>query len=65
VGSMPEAGKNYNAKIRYRQEDQECQLKILDWKIWVEFQNPQRAITSGQVCVVYDGNRVVWSGIIL
>jgi tRNA U34 2-thiouridine synthase MnmA/TrmU len=32
------------------------------WK--VEFQNPQRAIAAGQICVIYEGDRVVGSGVI-
>ncbi len=65
VGAVPEEWKKYSAKIRYRQEDQACSLKADDWKLKVEFSDPQRAITSGQVCVVYDGDTVVGSGIIV
>ena len=28
IGTTPEDGKKYGAKIRYRQEDQECEVKI-------------------------------------
>jgi tRNA U34 2-thiouridine synthase MnmA/TrmU len=34
------------------------------WTIEVQFANPQRAISCWQICVVYDGDRVVGSGII-
>jgi tRNA-specific 2-thiouridylase len=34
------------------------------WAIEVIFEEPQRAITPGQVCALYDGDRVLGSGII-
>ncbi len=55
----------YWAKIRYRQIDQQCILKKWDPNIEVSFSISQRAIASGQICVVYDGDRVVGSGIIV
>ena len=59
--------KIYGAKIRYRQEDQECQCTMSNeqWTIRVEFKNPQRAVTSGQICVIYDEDRVMGSGVIV
>ena len=80
VGEIPEEGRKYGAKIRYRQEDQEvmvnCKLWIVDilekseaspkFTIYnLQFTIPQRAITPGQICVVYDGDRVIGSGIIV
>ena len=45
------------AKVRYRQKDQDCTVtKIIDDKIYVEFDNPQRAITPRQSVVFYDGD---------
>jgi tRNA-specific 2-thiouridylase len=45
------------AKIRYRQQDQECTItNIIDRKIYVEFDVPQRAITPRQSIVFYDGD---------
>jgi tRNA-specific 2-thiouridylase len=43
------------AKIRYRQEDQECEISYIEnlSKYIVKFTKKQRAITSGQICVVY------------
>lgn len=44
------------AKVRYRQKDQACTVtKIEDGKIYVEFDEPQRAITPRQSVVFYDG----------
>lgn len=45
------------AKIRYRQKDQACTItKIEDDKIFVTFDQPQRAITPRQSVVFYDGD---------
>jgi tRNA-specific 2-thiouridylase len=44
------------AKVRYRQEDQECDVKIDGNKILVRFTEPQRAVTPGQSVVIYDEN---------
>lgn len=42
------------AKIRYRQEDQKCEIaKIDNGKLIVSFSKPQRAITPGQAIVFY------------
>lgn len=53
------------AKIRYRQDDQiiEC-VQDGENRIKVLFETPQRAITSGQTIVVYDGDELIASGII-
>jgi tRNA U34 2-thiouridine synthase MnmA/TrmU len=64
VGDDLQEWKKYGAKVRYRQEDQDCQLKVESWKLKVAFQKPQRAIASGQICVIYDGEKVVGSGVI-
>jgi tRNA-specific 2-thiouridylase len=53
------------AKIRYRQPDQPCvAVKLGGGKIRVVFDNPQRAATAGQWCVLYDGCEVLGGGII-
>ncbi len=57
----PEIGREYGAKIRYRQEDQPCKISGNE----VHFTSPQRAITPGQIAVIYDHDRVVGSGIIV
>lgn len=59
-----ELWKVYWAKVRYRQIDQECTLKKRDSKVEVSFSSQQRAIASGQICVIYDGDRVIGSGVI-
>ena len=43
------------AKVRYRQEDQNCTIqKIEDGKVFVTFDKPQRGVTEGQAVVFYD-----------
>lgn len=44
------------AKIRYRQEDQECDIIDLSQdRLKLKFKHPQKAITQGQSVVLYDG----------
>lgn len=64
VGVVPEIGKIYSGKIRYRQEDQACQLKMEDWRYRVAFELTQRALSAGQISVIYDGDIVIGSGVI-
>lgn len=72
IGEIPEVGKKYGAKIRYRQEDQEVMMNYKSWIIndteftiyHLQFTIPQRAITPWQIAVIYDGDRVVGSGVI-
>ncbi len=57
------------AQIRYRQTPQKCHIKVQNTEdkiqnVEVIFDNSQRAITPGQVCALYDGDRVLGSGII-
>ncbi len=53
------------AKIRYRQEDQgiEC-VQDGEGRVKVLFNIPERAITSGQTVVIYNGDELIASGII-
>lgn len=43
------------AKVRYRQQDQECVVEKIDGKLKVTFAEPQRAITPRQSVVFYQG----------
>lgn len=53
-----------SAKLRYRQQDQRAHFVEREGVIEATFDEPQRAVTPGQIMVVYDGDRVVGSGII-
>ena len=53
---------NGAAKVRYRQEDQKCEIEILEGKIQIRFEKPQRAVTPGQSVVIYKNNECVGGG---
>lgn len=58
-----------NAKFRYRQEEQGVTVNFLKdnemgYKIRVDFDIPQRAITEGQYCVFYDQEKCLGGGVI-
>jgi tRNA-specific 2-thiouridylase len=52
------------ARIRYRQALQKATLYKVDSGLYVEFQEPQSAITEGQFVAWYQGNELVGSGVI-
>ncbi|MDC0888999.1 tRNA 2-thiouridine(34) synthase MnmA, partial [Candidatus Thioglobus sp.] len=52
------------AKIRYRQDSQECNVVKDGNSIKVIFKNPQRAITPGQSIVFYQEDICLGGGII-
>lgn len=53
------------AKVRYRQEDQACQVEPLeDGRLKVRFQQAQRAVTPGQSVVFYQAGECLGGGII-
>ena len=53
------------SKVRYRQADQPCIITKIDGdRVWVEFPEPQRAVTPRQSIVFYDGNVCIGGAII-
>ena len=50
------------AKVRYRQADQECDVKIEGNIIKVKFTKPQRAVTPGQSVVIYNEDECLGGG---
>ena len=50
------------AKVRYRQDDQPCTLKITHDGVEFIFDEPQRAVAKGQFAVAYDGDICLGGG---
>ncbi len=54
------------AKLRYSQKEQKAVIKPMeDGNVLIEFSEPQRAPSSGQAAVFYDGDIVVGGGTII
>lgn len=54
-----------HAKVRYRQQDQACEVQSLEnGGLKVTFETPQRAVTPGQSIVFYQGDVCLGGGII-
>jgi tRNA-uridine 2-sulfurtransferase len=67
AGSPPGAAFACTAKIRYRQQDQACQVQLLDrgsGSVEVSFEQAQRAITAGQSIVFYQDEVCLGGGVI-
>jgi tRNA-specific 2-thiouridylase len=57
------APRSCEARIRYRQPVQDCQIVALDKeRVVVRFHEHQRAVTPGQSIVFYDGDTVLGGG---
>ncbi len=54
-----------SARIRYRHEGAPATVTRTDQGVEVHFERPARAVTPGQVCVLYEGDRVVAGGTIV
>ncbi|WKY44257.1 tRNA 2-thiouridine(34) synthase MnmA [Eubacteriaceae bacterium ES2] len=64
AGHAPAAAFKCTAKFRYRQEDQDVIVKVAGDTIGVEFLKNQKAVTPGQVVVLYRDNICLGGGII-
>lgn len=65
AGSEPCLPLNCTAKIRYRQQDQDCSIKKIDeFNYQVNFTIPQWAITPGQSVVFYQDDECLGGGVI-
>jgi tRNA-specific 2-thiouridylase len=64
VGERPVFPIKCQAKIRYRQQDQDCTVTEVDGKLKVSFFNPQRAISKRQSIVFYQEEQCLGGAII-
>lgn len=65
AGEAPAKTFKAMAKTRYRQADQACTVEIKDDQAFVNFEEPQWAVTPGQSVVFYDGEVCLGGGVIL
>lgn len=65
AGSPPPMPWRGHAKVRHRQPDVPCTVEALPGgRCRVVFDTPQRAVTSGQYVVLYEGERCLGGGVI-
>ena len=65
ISAAPKIGKKYQARIRYRQPLEECEVaEISKNSTKIIFKNPQRAVTPGQSLVIYEGKEMIGGGVI-
>ena len=64
--NKPENKNSFKAKIKIRSASPpaECQVKIIDDKVKIVFDLPQRAVTPGQAAVIYVDKEVIGGGFI-
>ncbi|MCF7835856.1 MAG: tRNA 2-thiouridine(34) synthase MnmA [Candidatus Marinimicrobia bacterium] len=65
TGKAPDFSKEYSGRIRYRQPLQKCKLHKKGNEVLVKFNKPQRAVTSGQSLVLYNGDTLLGGGVIV
>jgi len=65
-GEEPSPNKKYKARIRYRQELQDCKIikEPISGEVKVIFDEVQKSVSSGQSVVVYDEEECLGGGII-
>ena len=67
IGVVPPLPYEAMAKIRYRQDDQAATVTADEnntGNMKVSFSEPQRAVSSGQIVAIYQGDELVGSGLI-
>ena len=63
-GEFPAPVFRASARIRHRQPEQDCTVYVENGKVRVVFDQNQRAIASGQYCVLYVGEVCLGGGVI-
>ncbi|MFB6290303.1 MAG: tRNA 2-thiouridine(34) synthase MnmA [Candidatus Bipolaricaulia bacterium] len=63
TGSPPEKT-DLEVKIRYRASPATAKVEIIDEGVRVEFSEPQKSVTPGQIAALYDGDKLLGGGVI-
>ena len=65
VNLLDKLPKKCTAKFRYRQQDNSTETKVLDdGNVLINYPQGVKAVTPGQACVFYDGDKCLGGGII-
>ncbi len=65
AGTAPAAQFSCTAKVRYRQIDEPCQVRVIDdGTLQIVFERPQRAVTPGQSVVLYRDDECLGGAVI-
>ncbi|MCF7891121.1 tRNA 2-thiouridine(34) synthase MnmA [Candidatus Bipolaricaulota bacterium] len=63
TGSPPKTS-DLEVKIRYRADSVGAKVEATDDRVEVEFSEPQKSVTPGQIAAVYDGEKLLGGGVI-
>jgi len=63
VRETPGSGTRLLAQPRYRAAAESVQFSLVNDKVFLTFERPQRALTPGQICAFYEGGRLLGGGV--
>jgi tRNA-specific 2-thiouridylase len=64
INETPKAGKEYQARLRYRGPLVRCTLERTSKSASLKLMDEQRGLAAGQSAVIYDGDRILGGGIL-
>ena len=62
IGEPPQAGRTYDAEVRYHQKPQKARVRTDNKGTHINFDDPQ-LVAAGQSVVIYDGDVCLGGGI--